>query len=106
MGTKKEEEKKARTKERGREKTISGHLEVVKIVKVNPGPVINQLYLRMMRMMDRSYIKELLSSNTFHWLGKLMMVCAGWETQVSNIAFFPAYPFLPRLGGGGAGAGG
>lgn len=48
MGTKKgEEEKKARTKEKGREKTISGHLEVVKIVKVNPGPVINQLYLRM-----------------------------------------------------------
>ena len=61
----------------GREKTISGHLEVVKKVKVNPGPVINQLYLRMMHMMDRSYLKELLSSNTFHWLGKLMMVCAG-----------------------------
>lgn len=90
---------------------MSGYLEVVEIVKVNPGSVINQLYSSMKYMMDRSYLKELLSS----WLnylplaeenvllpGKLMMVCVG---KYKTLFSFSAYPFPSRVKCQGKGAG-
>ena len=48
-----ETEKKASPREKGRMKLFVGYLGVIKIVKVDPGPVTNELYGQTKCMMDR-----------------------------------------------------
>lgn len=75
-------------------------MEIIKIIKADPEPVINELYLRVKYMMDRGCLKPHLPliQEKVLWLGKFMMAYVGQEIQVSNIAFFPGLSILPKGG--------